>query len=60
MQQCYTEKKFDKCIKLCKELFEEFDGQMSKYYEMWIERCEYMKTQDLPDDWNGVFIATTK
>ena len=60
MQQCYTEKKFDKCIKLCKELFEEFDGQMSKYYEMWIERCEYMKTQDLQEDWNGVFIATTK
>ena len=60
MHQCYTEKKFDKCIKLCKELFEEFDGQMTKYYEMWIERCEYMKTQDLPDDWNGVFIATTK
>jgi hypothetical protein len=27
---------------------------------MWIERCEYMKTQDLPSDWNGVFIATTK
>ena len=29
-------------------------------YEMWIERCEYMKTQDLPDNWNGVFIARTK
>jgi adenylate cyclase len=60
MHQCYTEKKFDKCIKLCNQLFEEFDGQMTKYYEMWIERCEYMKTQDLPEDWNGVFIATTK
>ena len=37
-----------------------FEGQMKGYYGMWIERCEYMKTQDLPKDWNGVFIATTK
>jgi len=27
---------------------------------MWIDRCEYQKTQVLPKDWNGVFIATTK
>jgi len=27
---------------------------------MWQERCEYQKTQDLPQDWNGVFTATTK
>jgi len=27
---------------------------------MWIERCEFQKTQDLPKDWNGVFIATGK
>ena len=60
MQRCYTEMKFDKSIRLCKELTGEFGGQIDKYYEMWIERCEYMKTQDLPDNWNGVFIATTK
>jgi len=35
---------------------------MKGYYDMWIERCEYMKTQDLPDmiEWDGVFIATSK
>jgi exopolysaccharide biosynthesis predicted pyruvyltransferase EpsI len=38
----------------------EFDGRMKNYYTMWIERCEFMKTQPLEDDWNGVFIATTK
>jgi hypothetical protein len=27
---------------------------------MWIERCQFMKTQPLEPDWNGVFIATTK
>jgi hypothetical protein len=27
---------------------------------MWIERCEFMKQQDLPDNWNGEFIAHEK
>jgi hypothetical protein len=27
---------------------------------MWIERCEFKLTQDLPKDWNGIFIATGK
>lgn len=36
-----------------------FDSQMDSYYGMWIERCEYMKTQTLPSDWKGVFIAST-
>jgi len=33
---------------------------MQGYYKMWKERCEFMKTQVLPSDWNGVHIATTK
>ena len=37
-----------------------FDGKMQNYYKMWIERCEYMKTQKLPKDWDGIFVATTK
>jgi hypothetical protein len=41
-------------------LHNHFDGKMSGYYDMWIERCEFQKTQDLPKDWNGVFIATSK
>ena len=52
--------KFDDAIKKCKMLHDHFDHKMEGYYNMWIERCEYMKTQDLPKDWNGVFIATTK
>ena len=36
------------------------DGKMEGYYDMWIERCEFQKTQKLPKDWNGVFIATSK
>jgi len=60
MHQLYRLQKFDAAIILCQELKAEFDGKMSVYYDMWIERCEFQKTQDLPEDWNGVFIATSK
>ena len=60
MYMNYQKQNFDKAIKICNDLMECFEGQMKGYYNMWIERCEYMKTQELPKDWNGVFIATTK
>ena len=60
MHKEYKAQKFDKAIEICNKIHSHFDGQMSGYYDMWIERCEYMKTQELPKDWNGVFIATTK
>ena len=60
MHQLYRLQKFDAAVILCKELKSEFDGKMTDYYNMWIERCEFQKTQELPEDWNGVFIATSK
>ena len=60
MHQLYKDQKFQEAIEQCKLLHNHFDNRMSGYYDMWIERCEYMKTQGLPKDWNGVFIATTK
>jgi adenylate cyclase len=60
MHQLYRKQKFDAAIVLCQELKEEFDGKMEDYYTMWIERCEFQKTQDLPADWDGVFHAATK
>ena len=60
MHENYRKQKFDKAIKLCNQLMFDFDGKMEGYYKMWIERCEYQKTQSLPADWNGIFIATTK
>jgi len=60
MHEQYKDKQFNAAINKCKILKGCFDGQMDKYYDMWIERCEYMKTQKLPDNWNGVFIATSK
>ena len=60
MHALYKEKQFDAATILCGELKGKFGGQMDKYYKMWIERCEFMKQQDLGDDWNGEFIAHEK
>jgi adenylate cyclase len=60
MHSLYRQKRFLEAIEECKKLRGQFEGKMDQYYDMWIERCEYMLTQDLPDQWSGVFIATTK
>ena len=60
MHMNYRKQDFDKAIKLCNQLHDAFEGKMSGYYDMWIERCEFQKTQTLPKDWDGVFIATSK
>jgi adenylate cyclase len=60
MLELYRIKKFDMAIKMCNELKGSFKGFMDDYYEIWIERCEEMKTKDLPADWDGVYRATSK
>ena len=60
MLAAYRAQKFDQAIDMCKELMGEFDGQMDHSYELWIERCNDMKTVKLPKDWDGVYRATTK
>jgi adenylate cyclase len=60
MHEAYRNQEFDRAIGMCKGLKGEFDGQMDKYYDIWIDRCEFMKQQTLPKDWNGAWIATEK
>jgi adenylate cyclase len=60
MHALYKEKQFDAAVILCEELHGKFGGQMDKYYKMWIERCAFMKQQDLPSNWNGEFVAHEK
>jgi adenylate cyclase len=60
MYEAYLAQKFDEAIYICERLERHFSGKMAGYYTMWIERCKFQKTQKLPKDWNGVFIATTK
>jgi adenylate cyclase len=60
MQSLYKSKKFDEAAEMCKKLKGTFGGQMDKYYKIWIERCDFMKQQDLPETWQGEFIAHEK
>jgi adenylate cyclase len=60
MHALYKAKKFDEAAAMCKKLKGNFGGQMDKYYKIWIERCDFMKQQDLGDDWNGEFVAHEK
>jgi adenylate cyclase len=60
MHALYKAKKFDEAAAMCAEMKGLFGGQMDKYYKIWIERCEFMKQQNLPDNWNGEFIAHEK
>jgi adenylate cyclase len=60
MHELYRAQKFDEAVDMCKLLHNHFDGKMAKYYNMWIERCEFQKTQNLPKDWDGIFIAHSK
>jgi adenylate cyclase len=60
MHDLYRQKKFDEAAAMCKKLKGNFGGQMDKYYKIWIERCDFMKLQDLGDNWNGEFVAHEK
>jgi adenylate cyclase len=60
MHALYKAKKFDEAAAMCKKLKGNFGGQLDKYYKIWIERCEFMKQQDLGDNWNGEFVAHEK
>ena len=60
MHDLYRQKQFAEAAAMCKKLKGNFGGQMDKYYKMWIERCDFMKQQDLGDNWNGEFVAHEK
>ena len=60
MHALYKAKKFDEAAAMCSQMKGLFGGQMDKYYKIWVERCEFMKQQDLGPNWNGEFIAHEK
>ena len=45
------------CIKVLKQAFK---GELTEYYEMMAERIAELKSANLPDDWDGIFRATSK
>jgi adenylate cyclase len=60
MQALYKAQDFQGALDLLPHLKGSFDGRMDNYYEMWQKRCEFMKTQTLPTEWSGVWIAESK
>ena len=60
MLELYRAQKFSEAKQWCQQLMLAFDGQMADYYQMWILRCDEMKNKKLPQDWDGIYIATTK
>lgn len=60
MLEYYRKQQWDKAIDMCRELTGEFDGNMDHYYEKWIHRIDEMRTRELPADWDGTYVATSK
>jgi adenylate cyclase len=60
MLKAYRNRQFEYAIEMCYNLIGEFDGQMDSYYQIWLDRCREMKLRKLPQDWDGVYHATSK
>jgi len=60
MMAAYRAQDWTAATKLSRALKGEFDGQMDHYYDMMIDRVKDLRNVDLPKDWDGVFISTSK
>ena len=60
MLELYRDQKWNEAAFMCNQLIGEFDGVMDDYYKMMIERITEFSMKDLPDDWDGTYVATSK
>ena len=60
MLEYYRKQQWDKAIALVDTLKGSFNNGMDHYYDLWLERIEEMKHNNLPVNWDGVFRATSK
>jgi len=60
MMKSYKNRRFDDAIYYAKRLKGCFGGKMDAYYDMWMERCEELKSAGLSETWDGVYRATSK
>ena len=56
----YRSQNWDIALKFAVDLRDEFNGTLSKYYDMMRERIIELKSSDLPSDWDGIYRATSK
>ncbi len=57
--QDYRSRQWNNAIYHAKELMK-YNKELKKYYEMMIERIEYLKDNDPGENWDGVYRATSK
>jgi adenylate cyclase len=56
----YREQKWDQALHMIDQLKGEFDSHMDYYYDIMIERIGELRESNLPDNWDGVYRATSK
>jgi len=56
----YRNQKFDNCLNVIEKLKESFNGEMKDYYSMMEKRCLAYKENPPPEDWDGIYRATSK
>ena len=56
----YRKQDWNKAVKMTNALKGSFDGKMDHYYDIWLERIEEMREKNLPDTWDGTYVATSK
>jgi adenylate cyclase len=58
--QYYREMKWDKALEYIPYVEKAFEGDMTEYYKMMVERIEEYKINPLPKDWDGVYRTNSK
>ena len=60
MINAYREKRFDQALALIAECRQKSDYNLSQLYDVYEERIKELLSQDLDDNWDGVYVATSK
>jgi hypothetical protein len=60
MLEHYRHQRWDMCEQTVRSLIGEFDGGLDEYYGIWLDRIQEMKSKNLPQDWDCVYVATSK
>jgi len=60
MLAAYRVREFAKVIEICKSCKGALDGYLDTFYDVYIDRAEDLIKSPPPEDWDGVFIATSK
>ena len=56
----YREMNWDKALEYIPYVEKAFEGDMTEYYKMMVERIEEYKINPLPKDWDGVYRTNSK